>query len=57
MAVVFTRAIMLGSILNQGSILYPSLFTISIIDHFLKEHNRPDFSYYADAINPYNCGK
>ena len=40
----------------QGSILGPLLFNINIIDLFLIEHYRSDFSSYADDTTPYNCG-
>ena len=40
----------------QGSILGPLLFNVSIIDLFLIEHYRSDFSNYADGTTPYNCG-
>ena len=40
----------------QGSILGPLLFNINIIDLFLIEHYRSDFSNYADDTIPYNCG-
>ena len=40
----------------QGSILGPLLFNIKIIDRFLIEHYRSDFSSYADRTTPYNCG-
>ena len=40
----------------QGSILGPLLFNINIIDLFLIEHYRSDFSNYADDTTPYNCG-
>ena len=41
---------------SQGSILGPLLFNINIIDLFLIEHYRADFSNYADDTTPYNCG-
>ena len=40
----------------QGSILGPLLFNVNIIDLFLIEHYRSDFSNYADDTTPYNCG-
>ena len=40
----------------QGSILGPLLLNINIIDLFLIEHYRSDFSNYADSTTPYNCG-
>ena len=40
----------------QGSILGPLLFNTNIIDLFLIEHYRSDFSNYADDTTPYNCG-
>ena len=40
----------------QGSILGLLLFNINIIDLFLIEHYRSDFSSYADGTTPYNCG-
>ena len=40
----------------QGSILGPLLFNVNIIDLFLIEHYRSDFSSYADDTTPYNCG-
>ena len=39
----------------QGSILGPLLFNINIIDLFLIEHYRSDFSNYADNTTLYNC--
>ena len=41
----------------QSSILSPLLFDINIIDFFLIEHYRSDFSNNADDTTPYNCGK
>ena len=40
----------------QGSILGPVLFNINIIDLFLIEHYRSDFSSYPDDTTQYNCG-
>ena len=40
----------------QGSILGPLLSNINIIDLFLIEHYRSDFSNYADDTTSYNCG-
>ena len=40
----------------QGSILGPLLFNLNIIDLFLIEHYRTDFSSYADDTTPCNCG-
>ena len=40
----------------QGSILGPLLFNINIIDLFLIEHYRSDFSNYADDTFPYDYG-
>ena len=40
----------------QGSTLGPLLFKINIIDLFLIEHYRSDFSNYADDTTPYNSG-
>ena len=40
----------------QGSILGPLLFNVNIIDLFLIEHYRSDFTNYADDTTPYNCG-
>ena len=40
----------------QGSILGPLLFNVNLIDLFLAEHNRSDFSNYVDDTTPYNCG-
>ena len=40
----------------QGSLLGLLLFSINIIDLFLIEHYRSDFSNYADDTTPYNCG-
>ena len=39
----------------QSSILVPLSFNINIIDLFLIEHYRSDFSSYADDTTPYNC--
>ena len=39
----------------QGSILGPLLFNINLIDLFLAEHYKSDFSNYADNTTPYNC--
>ena len=38
---------------SQGSILGPLLFNINIIDLFLIEHYRSDFSNYADDTTPW----
>ena len=40
----------------QGSILGPLLFNVNLIDLFLAEHYKSDFSNYADDTTPYNCG-
>ena len=40
----------------QGSILGPLLFNVNLIDLFLEEHYKSDFSNYGDDITPYNCG-
>ena len=40
----------------QGSILGPLLFNVNLIDLFLAEHYKSDFSNYADDNTPYNCG-
>ena len=40
----------------QGSILGPRLFTVNLIDLFLGEHYKSDFSNYANDTAPYNCG-
>ena len=39
----------------QGSILDSLLFNINIIDLFLIEHYRSDYSSYADDTTTYNC--
>ena len=39
----------------QGSILGPLLFNANLIDLFLAEHYKSDFSIYADDTNSYNC--
>ena len=40
----------------QCSILRPLLFNVNLIDPFLAEHCKSDFSNYADDTTPYNCG-
>ena len=40
----------------QGSILGPLLFNVNLIDLFLAERYKSDFSNYADDTTPYNCG-
>ena len=32
------------------------LFNVNLIDLFLAEHYKSDFSNYADDTTPYNCG-
>ena len=39
----------------QGSILGPLLFNVYLIDLFLAEHYKSDFSNYADGTTPYKC--
>ena len=39
----------------QGSILGPLLFNVNLIDHFLAEHYKLDFSNYACVTTLYNC--
>ena len=40
----------------QGSILSPLLFNVNLIDLFIAEHYKSDFSNYADDTTSYNCG-
>ena len=40
----------------EGSILRPLLFTINIIEPFLIEHDRSDFSSCAGKTTLYNFG-
>ena len=40
----------------KGSILGPLLFNINLIDLFLPEHYKSDFSNYAYGDTPYSCG-
>ena len=40
----------------QGSILGPLLFNFNLIDLFLADHYKSDFSNYAYDTTPYNCG-
>ena len=40
----------------QGSVLGPLLFNVNLIDLFLGERYKSDFSNYVDDITPYNCG-
>ena len=40
----------------QGSILGPLLFNVNLINLFLAEGYKSDFSNYADDTTPYNCG-
>ena len=39
----------------QGSILGPLLFNVNLIDLFLAEHYKSDFSNTANDTTPYNC--
>ena len=39
----------------QSSILGPLLFNVNLMDLFLAEHYKSDFSNYADDTTPYNC--
>ena len=39
----------------QGSIFGPLSFKVSLINLFLEEHYKLDFSNYADDTTPYNC--
>ena len=39
----------------QGSILGSLLFNVNLIDLFLAEHYKLDFSDYAEDTTPYNC--
>ena len=39
----------------QGSILGSLLFNVSLIDLFLAEHYKLDFSNYTNDTTPYNC--
>ena len=39
----------------QSSILGSLLFNVNLIDFFLAEHYKLDFSNYADDTTPYNC--
>ena len=40
----------------QGSILGQLLFNVNLLDLFLAEHYKLDFSNYTDDTTPYNCG-
>ena len=39
----------------QGSLLGPLLFNVNLIDLFLEEYCKLDYSNYADDTTPYNC--
>ena len=41
----------------QGSILGPLSFNVNLIDHFLAEHCKSNFSNYTDDTTPYNYRK
>ena len=41
---------------SQGLILGPLLFNVNLIDLFLAEHYKSDFSNCTDDTTPYDCG-
>ena len=41
---------------QHGSTLGPLLLNVNLIDLFLAQHYKSDFSNYADDTTPYNCG-